>query len=287
MQTSLDAIVATIDAKRKEKLRKEESGQFDIFDLLGGDFTQKEEPFKYHVTDEYPKRERLIAEKEMLGMYVTGHPLAGYEEEFSMFNFNTSMLPSKKETDEDEHEHDHTHTYVEKEETHLENNMSVTTGGIIAGVQKKRTKTGGDMAIIVLEDMYDRIECLCVGKVMATSKHLLVNDALVRIKGRLSIRDDSYTIMISDIQPWELEEKNEVLEVVKDTRVLYYKLEPEDVGSDKFNRINQILLAHPGPNDVKFQVESQLYINNIKIGDLETVQKELVGILGPENIKIK
>ncbi len=285
MQTSLDAIVASVDAKRKDKIRKEESGQFDIFDLLGDSFSEKEEPFKYHVTDEYPKRERLLAEKEMLGMYVTGHPLAGYEEEFSMFNFNTSMLPSKNESDEDEHEH--AQGYVEKEESHLENNMSVTTGGIIAGVQKKRTKTGGDMAIIVLEDMYDRIECLCVGKVMATSKHLLVNDTLVRIKGRLSIRDDSYTIMISDIQPWELEEKDEVEEVVKDTRVLYYKLEPEDVDSDKFDRINQILLAHPGPNDVKFQVASQLYINNIKIGDLETVQKELVGILGPENIKIR
>ena len=164
--------------------------------------------------------------------------------------------------------------------------MNITTGGIIASVQKKRTKNGGDMAIIVLEDMYDRIECLCVGRVMTTSKQYLVPDTLVRIKGRLSIRDDSYTIMISELQPWDLAEKEEVVEVEKDTRVLYYKIEDEDFFGDKLDRINQILEAHPGPNTVKFQHNRQVYLNTHTIGDLETVQKELSGILGPQNIKV-
>ena len=282
MLSNLERMVSIIDTKRKEKIRKEESGQFDIFDFLGGDVGPKEEPFVYTMFEEYPKREKLLAEKEMLGMYVSGHPLAGYEEEFAMFNFNTSMLPSKKEEDTyDEH------TFVANEEPVLENNMNVVTGGLIAGIQKKRTKTGGDMAIMVLEDMHDRIECLCVGRVMTTSKHLLVPDTLVRVKGRLSIRDDSYTIMVSEITPWELAEKEEVKEVEKDSRILYYKIVDEDFMGDKLDRINQILEAHPGPNEVKFQYNQQLYLNKFTIGDLETVQKELVGILGPENIKIR
>ena len=282
MLSNLERMVSIIDTKRKEKIRKEESGQFDIFDFLGGDVGPKEEPFVYTMFEEYPKREKLLAEKEMLGMYVSGHPLAGYEEEFAMFNFNTSMLPSKKEEDSyDEH------TFVANEEPVLENNMNVVTGGLIAGIQKKRTKTGGDMAIMVLEDMHDRIECLCVGRVMTTSKHLLVPDTLVRVKGRLSIRDDSYTIMVSEITPWELAEKEEVKEVEKDSRILYYKIVDEDFMGDKLDRINQILEAHPGPNEVKFQYNQQLYLNKFTIGDLETVQKELVGILGPENIKIR
>ena len=281
MLTNLERIVSAVDIKRKEKQRKEESGQFDIFDFLGEDANKQEEPFVYTILDEYPKRKKLLAEKEMLGMYVTGHPLAGYEEEFKMFNFNTSMLPSKHEEDNDEDGE-----YVEKVESKLENNMNITTGGIIASVQKKRTKNGGDMAIIVLEDMYDRIECLCVGRVMTTSKQYLVPDTLVRIKGRLSIRDDSYTIMISELQPWDLAEKEEVVEVEKDTRVLYYKIEDEDFFGDKLDRINQILEAHPGPNTVKFQHNRQVYLNTHTIGDLETVQKELSGILGPQNIKV-
>lgn len=284
MQVSLERLVATVDAKRREKQRKEESGQFDIFDILGSSFVQKEEPFKYDIIKEYPKRERLLAEKEMLGMYVSGHPLAGYEQEFSTFTFNTSMIPSHKE-DEDEHDHN---DYVEVQENPLHDNMEVTIGGLIAGVQKKRTKSGGDMAILVLEDMYDRIECVCVGRVMTTSKQLLVPDTLVRIRGRLSIRDDSYSIFVSELKPWELEEKEEVVEA-KDTRTLYFNLEKVDPYhfDDVVNRIYTILEAHPGPNDAKFQLDRTIHKFGKTIGNLEAVQRELVGILGPENIKIK
>jgi DNA polymerase-3 subunit alpha len=283
MLVNLERVVASVDAKRKEKQRKEESGQFDIFDILGASFVQKEEPFRYDYIPEYPTRETLIAEKEMLGMYVSGHPLAGYEEEFSTFTFNTSMIPSKKEDD-----FDHDVDYNEHVENQLSDNMEVTIGGIIANVQKKRTKSGGDMAIVLLEDMYDRIECVCVGRVMTTSKQFLENDKLVRIKGRLSIRDDSYSIFVSELKPWDLEEKEPVKEI-KDDRILYFNLEKVEAFEfdDVISRIDSIISAHPGPNVVKFQLDKALHLYNKTICNPDVVAKELMGILGPDNIKIR
>ena len=219
----------------------------------------------------------------MLGMYVSGHPLAGYEEEFSTFTFNTSMIPSKKEDD-----FDHDVDYNEHVENQLSDNMEVTIGGIIANVQKKRTKSGGDMAIVLLEDMYDRIECVCVGRVMTTSKQFLENDKLVRIKGRLSIRDDSYSIFVSELKPWDLEEKEPVKEV-KDDRILYFNLEKVEAFEfdDVISRIDSIISAHPGPNVVKFQLDKALHLYNKTICNPDVVAKELMGILGPDNIKIR
>ncbi len=280
LMNNYERIIVSVDTKRKEKLRKEESGQFDIFDLLGQEFDVKDEEFKYDIVKEYSKRERLLAEKEMLGMYVSGHPLAGYEKEFGEFSFNTSMIPSKKDEDEDYAE-DHT----VKEESPLKDNMEVTTGGIIAAVQKKRTKSGGDMAIVVLEDMYDRIECVLLARTLQNAKQYLEPDTLVRVKGRLSIRDDSYSIFVSELRPWDLVEKEEV--EVKDERTLYYNLTDFDVmDEDKIIRIKKILEAHPGPNTVRFQYDGSLHDPGAKIGNLEAVAKELIGILGPMNVKI-
>ncbi len=283
MLVNLERLVSHIDAKKKEKQRKEESGQFDIFDILGDTFKQEEQPFQYDIIKEYPTREKLFMEKEMLGMYVSGHPLAGYEEEFKEFTFNTSMIPAK--TDEDSEDGGE---YQEKVESDLKDGMELTTGGIIASVQKKRTKNGADMAIIVLEDLYDRIECVCLQRVLNTSKQYLVPDTLVRIRGRLSVKEDAYSIFVSDLKPWALEEKEEVPEEkIADTRTLYYKVFDELFMDDRIDRINAIFAAHPGPNKAVFQYNRKLYENNLTIGDLDAVAKELAGIIGPENIIIK
>lgn len=284
LMCNYERIMTIADGKRKERQRREETGQYDMFSMLGEEEI-KEEPFKYDIIKEYSTREKLIAEKEMLGMYVTGHPLAGYEQAFKAFNFNTSMLPQQTNDDEDRDEDAPTETV--REESSLEDNMNITTGGILANFQLKRTKDGKEMCIMTLEDLYDRIECIMMSRALANAKQYLKNDALVRIKGRLSVRDGEYKIYASELKPWDLAEIQETPVEVKVKVTLYFKLTDEDVINDnKMKRITNVLAAHPGDVDVKFQLDGKLYMHNLKISDPEIVKKELSGILGPQNVKV-
>ena len=284
LMANYERVMADVDAKRKEKLKREVTGQFDMFSMFGEDDSVKEAPFKYDVVKEYSQREKLLAEKEMLGMYITGHPLKGYEKDFEVFNFNTSMIPRKRDEEDDDEGGDM--GVLSDEPVLIQDNMEVTTGGILASVQLKRTKDGKEMAIVVIEDMYDRIECIMMSRAFAMAKNYLVTDSLVKVKGKLSYRDDECKIYVSELVPWDLKEREET-EEVHDARVLYFNLTDADVADkDKLARIDKVLEAHPGPNVVKFQYQRALHEYKFTVGDLDAAGKELAGILGPHNVKI-
>ncbi len=284
LMANYERVMADVDAKRKEKLKREVTGQFDMFSMFGEDDSVKEAPFKYDVVKEYSQREKLLAEKEILGMYITGHPLKGYEKDFEVFNFNTSMIPRKRDEEDDDEGGDM--VVMSDEPVLIQDNMEVTTGGILASVQLKRTKDGKEMAIVVIEDMYDRIECIMMSRAFAMAKNYLVTDSLVKVKGKLSYRDDECKIYVSELVPWDLKEREET-EEAHDARVLYFNLTDADVADkDKLARIDKVLEAHPGPNVVKFQYQRALHEYKFTVGDLDAAGKELAGILGPHNVKI-
>ena len=233
-----------------------------------------------------PNREKLLKEKEMTGMYLTGHVFDGYEKEFEIFNFNTSMIP--RHSDDDEETDPEASEEIESAgEPAISDGMDVNTGGIITKITLKRTKDGKEMAILSLEDMYDNIECIMLARALMLGKKYLEQDALVRIRGRLSYRDGECKIYVSELTPWELKEKDSS-DIKPDARVLYFNLSDSDIADkDKLERINSVLNAHPGMNSVKFQHARKLHGHSAKVGNLEAVARELIGILGPENVKIK
>ncbi|HOL60627.1 MAG TPA: DNA polymerase III subunit alpha [Clostridia bacterium] len=265
------------DVDRRNKLSS--SNQINIFDMLG----EEAAPYKYLHCKEFNNREKLLMEKEMLGMYITGHPLAGYEEDFRNFNFNTSMLPKRR--DENDFEEDESIIEDIPEESLVEDNMEVYTGGILADYAIKRTKDSKEMAVGILEDVYDRIELVLFSRALERCKRYLEKDTLVRVKGRLSLRDDDVKITVDELTPWDLAAKDvEPEEPVNDNRTLCIRLFSGDNG--KYERVCDILRAHPGRYPVKIQVDKKVFLHNIRVGNLEALQKELIGIVGSENIKI-
>jgi DNA polymerase-3 subunit alpha len=262
-----------VDSKRKNA----DSNQIDMFSILG----ETEKEYKYDIVKEYGARDKLIQEKEMLGMYVTGHPLSGYEKDFESFNFNTSMLPKKKSEEEDENsEEDYEEEETVETVSALTDNMDITTGGILSEVNIKRTKDGKEMAVCTLEDMYDRVELVAFSRTLLSCKKYLIKDTLVRVKGRINIRDGEVKIALSDIRPWELAEREE--EETIDTRCLYLNI--TDIS--KMEKIDSILKAHSGKSLVKMQINKKIYQHNQAVSNLDTVAKELAGIIGGVNIKI-
>ena len=284
-----ERILREIDLERKTREQRETTGQLDMFSMFGDsdEAAFKQKPFEYEYLKEYPNREKLLKEKEMTGMYLTGHVFDGYEKEFEVFNFNTSMIPAPA-SDEDEDDDETGGSVAVENESEIRDNMDVNTGGIITKISLKRTKDGKEMAIFTLEDMYDNIECIMLARALMFGKRYLEQDALVRVKGRLSYRDGECKIYVSELLPWELQEKEGSPAAAKDARVLYFNLSDADVAdADKLNRINAVLEAHPGENTVKFQHARKLHLHGTRVGNLDAVAKELIGILGPQNVKVR
>jgi len=271
MIANYEEIFTAVDRKRK----MDDSNQINMFDMLG----TVSDTIRYVVCKEYASREKLSMEKEMLGMYVTGHPLSGYEEDFKAFNFNTSMLPKNRDAEDEEEA-------VPDEESPdetslLTDNMEIHTGGILADFTIKRTKDNKEMVVGVLEDMNDRIEMVIFARSLEKCKKYLEKEALIRVSGRLSLRDGA-KITVNDLRPWELALREEAEPT--DTRTLYLRLRSGD--DNKFERVNRILESHPGKSEVKIQIDKKVYKHSVTIANLDVVEKELAAILGSENIKI-
>ena len=120
--------------------------------------------------------EKLSKEKQVLGVYVSGHPFDKYKGAFKDKNFNCSML----EYTEDE---DGNRTY-----TQVQQGMQIEMGGIISAYRRTTTKrTGAIMAFVTVEDVYGSVECVAFPAVFEKVKAFIANDKIVTIKGKLDL----------------------------------------------------------------------------------------------------
>jgi len=162
-----------LEQKVKERKTTLE-GQMSLFD-----FAAEEEKQQYQITmpkvDEFPREELLAYEKEILGVYVSGHPMEEY-----MDTWKKSI--TAKTTD-----------FIVDEESGralVDDSAHVTVGGMITGKVLKTTRTGKMMAFITVEDMVGSVEVLVFPKDFEANRAVLEQDAKVFVQGRTSIGDD-------------------------------------------------------------------------------------------------
>ncbi len=129
---------------------------------------------------EFAKRERLSFEKEMLGLYVSDHPLMGAEA--SLRRKCDGTLADLAEMDD---------------------GAIRTFGGVITGLQRKWTKKGDLMAVFALEDLHTSVEVMVFPRTMTDHGHKLEDDAVVVVKARVDARDDQPKLIAMDIEPFE------------------------------------------------------------------------------------
>lgn len=159
--------------------RNNVSGQFNLFDM---GVVDKKESFSYDYPKlhEFPKKQLLAFEKEMLGLYVSGHPLEKYQDflakKTTINSLDIANFIENKQNDD--------------YESNIEDNMEVTVGGIISGKRTKITKNNDIMGFFKLEDFYGTIDAIVFPKVYSRLQNRIVEDAPVLIKGRLSLKED-------------------------------------------------------------------------------------------------
>ena len=168
---SFEGILDTINDTSKKTMQ----GQVTMFDL-GKAEDEKIENMKYNFTTlkEFDGKELLLMEKEMLGIYISGHPLEKLKEKIQQVTtINTLQMMQMSE----------------------ENNLNddgkqVKYVGIINSIKKKYTKRNTLMAFMTVEDLYGSTEIIVFDSCYSKSQNILIEDNIVLIDGRLSIRED-------------------------------------------------------------------------------------------------
>jgi DNA polymerase-3 subunit alpha len=156
---SLDNIISTASTLAKEKL----AGQVDLF---GGQIERIKPDINISTVSQYQERDYLVWERELLGLYLSSHPLEAYD----------SYLSEKAVP----------HTSIKPED----DGKSATIGGSVSSLKSITTKNGQNMAFLQLEDIVgDEIEVIVFPKILEKHSDILVKDAVIEINGRVSGQD--------------------------------------------------------------------------------------------------
>lgn len=206
--------------------KREATGQFSFFDtLLKDDETLNK--VEYPQIPEYDEQSKLKYEKEIVGIYISGHPLDKYINKFREFNFNSSYL-AKNSGDEDE-EFDDEDSEFNSQESLIEDGMTAVFGGIISEIKKTYTrKDNREMAILTIEDLYGTIDVMVFPKVYSHVKNDLEIDKIVKIVGKINKRAGENTVIIlekiEDIESEKQEKENTELNEKSQAKVVEKKL---------------------------------------------------------------
>ena len=200
--TSFESIIDTI----QNSARKSFKGQVTMFDLDSMDDENKEE-LKYHFyeREEFEDKELLSMEKEMLGIYISGHPLEKIRDKIiSLSNIDTMKMKEAKE------EMDST-GYTTK----YKDGQNVRFAGIITNIKKKYTKSNKLMGFATIEDLYGTAEVIIFENAYLNASNILLKENVVLVEGRLSIReDDDVKIVAREIKELsQVENKTKTLRI--------------------------------------------------------------------------
>jgi DNA polymerase-3 subunit alpha len=261
-----EKILDSISGERKRNLE----GQLSLFAGLVENNNMK---IEYPNIKEFDKKYLLAMEKEMTGLYLTGHPLDQYD---SALRRQTSIKIS-----------DIVSVEVLEEDEPLEGNSKVKDGdmviigGIITEISRKITKNNANMAFIKLEDLYAAMEVVVFPKTYEKCKSLIEEDGIVLVKGRVSMKEDEKPKLLC-------ESLDSLLNVTSEK--LYIQIEEEGVIKEELQDLKMILAQYKGNMPVylctkkerrKFMLDRDYWAQN---------DTELLSYLrkrfGDENVKI-
>lgn len=262
--------------------KKRAEGQVDMFGMLG-----EEERINVAVPNipEYDEQVKLKLEKEVVGVYVSGHPLSDYADKFKAFTLTSDMMHSSEPEEAGIEEED------KVEEPSLQDGAQVTCGGIVEEVKKVLTRaTNKEMAIVKIEDLYGSIEVMCFPQIYAKYRDLLQSDALLAISGKLSIRDGEAPIVLAD-KITEFDTGNTANSSSQENSITYPKLclKFDTKNQDLYKNILEVLENYPGNSQVYVNCElNNKWFKVSKCVDVKShVMAELLAYIKQENIQLK
>lgn len=250
---------AAVDQASKEKKDAEHGNLgFDFDSLFAEAGEESDVDSRIPDTPEWSKRDKLAFEREMLGLYVSDHPLKGLELVLAKQASTTVLEVAETEADID--------------------GEIVTLAGLLTSVQHRTAKSGNLYGMVTLEDFSGEMQVLFMGKTYLEFQDVLQPDVIVSIRGRLNQRDDGVAMHAYGVKPvdsGQIDDGGELTISLNETRAT-----PE-VMQD----LKAMLERHQGPHPVALRLHTD---TSIRLFELPMQVKiasdlfgELKGLLGP------
>ena len=204
--------------------RREEEGQYDLFGGLGGAADDETELAAVEIPEmEFDRKEKLEAEREMLGLYVSDHPLHGLER--ALEELSTAPIPMIHEA---------------------RGGSDVTVAGLLTAVTKKFTKKGESYVVGTVEDLQGGIEVLFFPSCYGRYADLLVEDEVLVVQGRIDDGRDTAQLIADRVSRPDLSEATGA--------PLTLSLHPRQCAPEMVLKLREVLTEHAGPVDVHLSV---------------------------------
>lgn len=259
----MQVYVGVMDDVAQER-KKGFTGQMSLFDFAAEEDRQE---FEIRLPDvgEYSKEELLTFEKEVLGVYISGHPL---EEYMSVLQKNTTADTLAFQLDE------------ETGEVKAQDGDSVTLGGMLAAITRKTTKTNTTMAFLTLEDLLGTVEIIVFPRDYEKFRPLLVEDAKVLVRGRVSAEEDKAAKLIC----------TEIISMDDLPRELWIRFQNKEAFLAEEEKLYELLSGSDGKQEVVIYLNEERAVKRLPKNRCVELSRELLNLLrkayGEEQIKV-
>jgi DNA polymerase III subunit alpha len=247
-----DAVDSVLGTKKAEAM-----GQFDLF---GGADTATDAVFTIKVPDEeWEDKHKLALEREMLGLYVSGHPLNGVAH--LLATQVDTAIPAILDGD-------------------IPNDTPVRVGGILASVNRRVNKNGMPWASAQLEDLTGGIEVMFFPHVYSTFGAEITDDTVVLVNAKVRIQDDRIALIANELMVPDFSN-------AKVDRPLAVSLPTRQCTIDKVTALKQVLARHPGTSQVHLRLISGDRITtleldqSLRVNPSSALMGDLKALLGP------
>lgn len=252
-------VLDEVNREKKENI----SGQMSLFDFFSEE-EKKEYEIQYPDVGEFEQSQKLAFEKEVLGIYVSGHPLQDY-----MSSMEKQITARSTDFEPDEE----TGLAVVKDGRHY------IVGGLISNVTVKLTKTNQNMAFVTLEDLYGTVEVILFPRDYQKYRDLLVMDTGVYVRGRASVSEETGKLVAELVLSMDQLPKEVWIQV-------------PDVGcfQEKQESLYQVIRQFPGDLPLVIYSRKEKAIKRLpayeNISDAPSALEELASLFGEKNIKL-
>ena len=255
--------VQIMDSVNQEK-KYSMTGQMSLFDFVG---EEEQEALSIRLPDvgEYEKEQLLAFEKEVLGVYISGHPLEKYE---AIWKKNISAVTSDFMLDE------------ETGATRVTDGAKAVVGGMITDKTVKYTRNNKTMAFLTLEDLVGTLEVVVFPKDYEKYQAMLETDRKVFIRGRVSAEDDRPSKLICE-GIWDFEDI---------PRELWIQFENKDTFLERESELYDLIRESEGKDLVVIYVKSPKSIKRLSenwaIRITDDLFRKIAGRFGEGNVKV-
>ena len=255
-----NTLIDNLNQEKKNSL----AGQMSLFDLVSEE-EKKAYEVRFPNVEEYTKEIKLGFEKEVLGIYLSGHPLEEYEEKWRK---NISAVTADFMLDE------------ETNAVKIKDNQSVVIGGIITEKTIKYTKQNKAMAFITVEDLFGTVEVIIFPRDYEKYSRYLNEDEKVFIAGHANVEEDKNGKLICE----------KIYSFDDTKRELWLQFATKEAFEEKEKELYYLLYGSDGNDEIVIYIASPRAMKRLGQNHNVHINPELVGnlteFLGEKNVKI-